>query len=150
MTTNFPKLPGYVPTHDPTKVDHKKVSHMKLEQIRNVRNEFVPLHALPRPVDRHFLPDKRESDKSMSHTQYPNHCNDGQDLIEMFEPVSAKLDKHVLRFYGFFKEAVVESRIENFRIRKLIIYYFLEDRSIMITEPKMVNSGTLQGAFLKR
>jgi len=71
-------------------------------------------------------------------------------LNELFEPVSAKLDKQVLRFYGFFKEAVVESRLENFRIRKLIIYYFLEDRSIMITEPKVVNSGKLQGAFLKR
>jgi hypothetical protein len=44
----------------------------------------------------------------------------------------------------------VESRLENYRIRKIIIYYFLEDRSVMITEPKMVNSGTPQGAFLKR
>jgi EF-hand domain-containing protein 1 len=56
----------------------------------------------------------------------------------------------VLRFYGYFKESVVESRLENYRIRGLIIYYFLEDRSIMITEPKQVNSGTPQGAFLKR
>ena len=56
----------------------------------------------------------------------------------------------MLRFYGYFKESVVESRLENYRIRGLIIYYFLEDRSIMITEPKQVNSGTPQGAFLKR
>jgi hypothetical protein len=55
-----------------------------------------------------------------------------------------------LRFYGYFKESVVESRLENHRIRKLIIYYYLEDRSIMITEPKQVNSGTPQGSFLKR
>lgn len=32
----------------------------------------------------------------------------------------------------------------------MTIYYYLEDRSIMITEPKQVNSGTPQGAFLKR
>lgn len=44
----------------------------------------------------------------------------------------------------------MESRLENYRIRKLIIYYYLEDRSIMIVEPKQVNSGTPQGAFLKR
>jgi len=55
-----------------------------------------------------------------------------------------------LRFYGYFKESVIESRLENYRIRKLILYYFLEDRSIMITEPKVVNSGTPQGSFLKR
>ena len=56
----------------------------------------------------------------------------------------------MLRFFGYFKESVVESRLENYRIRKVIIYYFLEDRSILITEPKQVNSGTPQGAFLKR
>tara|TARA_B110000914_G_scaffold160418_1_gene141185 strand:- start:301 stop:498 length:198 start_codon:yes stop_codon:yes gene_type:complete len=56
----------------------------------------------------------------------------------------------VLRFYGYFKESVVESRLENYRIKHVIIYYFLEDRSILITEPKQVNSGTPQGAFLNR
>jgi len=40
--------------------------------------------------------------------------------------------------------------LENYRIRKLTIYYFLEDRSLLIVEPKMVNSGTPQGAFLNR
>lgn len=51
---------------------------------------------------------------------------------------------------GFFKESVVESRLENFRIRKLIIYYYLEDNTIMISEPREMNSGTPQGVFLKR
>jgi len=35
MASNFPKLPGYTVLHDPTIVSHKKVSHVKLEQIRN-------------------------------------------------------------------------------------------------------------------
>jgi hypothetical protein len=55
-----------------------------------------------------------------------------------------------LRFYGYFKESVVESRFENYRIRKLIILYHLEDHSIMISEPRQTNSGTPQGVFLKR
>ena len=55
-----------------------------------------------------------------------------------------------MRFFGYFKESVVESRLENYRIRKVTIFYYLEDRSIMITEPKMVNSGAPQGAFFKR
>ena len=42
----------------------------------------------------------------------------------------------MLRFYAYFKESVVESRLENYRIRKVVIFYFLEDKSIMITEPK--------------
>jgi len=41
-----------------------------------------------------------------------------------------------LRFYAFFKESVVESRLENVRARKVVIYYYLEDKSIMINEPK--------------
>ncbi len=56
----------------------------------------------------------------------------------------------VLRFYGYFKESVVESRFENYKIRKLIVLYHLEDHSIMISEPRQVNSGTPQGVFLKR
>lgn len=48
MASNFPKLPGFVPTHDPTLVDHKKISHKKLEQIRNGNNVPVPLYTLPR------------------------------------------------------------------------------------------------------
>lgn len=55
-----------------------------------------------------------------------------------------------MRFYAYFKESVVESRLENFRLRFMVIYYFLEDFSIMINEPKQTNSGTPQGAFLKR
>jgi hypothetical protein len=56
----------------------------------------------------------------------------------------------VLRFFGYFKESVVESRLENYKVRKLIVCYFLEDHSIMINEPKEMNSGTPQGIFLKR
>lgn len=55
-----------------------------------------------------------------------------------------------MRFYGYFKEHVVESSLENSRVRKVTIFYFLEDKSIMITEPKITNSGIPQGAFLKR
>jgi len=140
MASNFPKLPGYVPTHDPTNVNHKKVSHVKLEKIRNAKNVPVPLYELPRAVDKNFMPEKTDMDKSFSHVHYPAH--NGNDTQELFEPTFVKLDKQVLRFNGFFKESVVESRLENYRIRNLIIYYFLEDRSIMITEPKQSNSGT--------
>ena len=95
MTNAFPKLPGYVVTHNPMNVDHKKVTHNKLEHFRNFRNEIVPLYPLPEPIDRHFLPEKRPEDMSMSHTQYPNHTNGGKELTEMFEPTATKLDKQV-------------------------------------------------------
>jgi len=51
------------------------------------------------------------------------------------------MDKHVLRFYGYFKESTVETPLETYRIRKLIILFYLEDNSIHIIEPKQMNSG---------
>jgi hypothetical protein len=54
MASNFPKLPGFVPTHDPTLVDHKKVSYIKQEQLRNGNNIPVPLYSLPRGPTTNF------------------------------------------------------------------------------------------------
>jgi len=56
----------------------------------------------------------------------------------------------VLRFIAYFKEGVVENPTENFRIRPCLIYYYLLDDTIHITEPKVINSGIEQGLFLKR
>jgi len=66
MASAFPKLPGFVPTHDPTNVNHKKVSHVKLEQIRNAKNVVVPMYTLPREIERNFLPEKTDLSKSLS------------------------------------------------------------------------------------
>jgi EF-hand domain-containing protein 1 len=54
------------------------------------------------------------------------------------------LPLQVLRFYGFFKESVVESNIENHRVRKVALYYYLEDDSMHIGEPRQDNSGIPQ------
>ena len=72
------------------------------------------------------------------------------EITDQFEPTFVKMDRQVLRFYGYFKEPVVESNLEHFRLRKLTLYYYLEDHTLSIIEPKQVNSGTPQGAFLKR
>jgi len=93
MASNFPKLPGYVPTHDPTVVSHKKISHVKLDQNRNGHNVVVPLYAVPRPPAANFRDEKAETSKSLSQVQYPNHI--GGNINEQFEPTYVKLDKQV-------------------------------------------------------
>lgn len=60
------------------------------------------------------------------------------------------MDRHTLRFYGFFEEKVSESAFEKNRIRNLIIYYYLEDMSVSIIEKTQNNSGIPQGDFLMR
>jgi len=65
-------------------------------------------------------------------------------------PAWVAYDRKVLRFGAYFKEAVTEDPVENFRIRKCLIYLYLEDDSIHVAEPKQQNSGIPQGVFLKR
>mgnify|MGYP006163254909 CR=1 FL=1 len=44
----------------------------------------------------------------------------------------------------------MEDPNENYRIRKCIVYYYLEDDTIHIIESRVENSGIPQGVFLKR
>ena len=66
------------------------------------------------------------------------------------KPVWLQYDKEALRFRCFFQEAVPESPVENFRIRKCLLTYYFEDGAIQIREPEEANSGLLQGAVVKR
>jgi hypothetical protein len=93
MASTFPKLPGFVPTHDPTLVNHKKISHKKLEEIRNGKNFKVPLYEVPRAstAKAPTLGGKPEENKSFSQTVFKNHF--GEDIREQFEPTFVKLDK---------------------------------------------------------
>ena len=55
-----------------------------------------------------------------------------------------------LRFNAYFKDTVYESRDEFYRVRPVDLYYFLEDDSIGVYEPLVVNSGIPQGThFMK-
>lgn len=67
-----------------------------------------------------------------------------------FVPAWVAFDRKVLRFEGFFKEPVHESAAENFRVRRIKVYYYLEDDSMQVSEPKEENSGIPQGVFIKR
>lgn len=65
-------------------------------------------------------------------------------------PSWVAFDRKVLRFYCFFQEAIVASSVESERVRKCVMYYYLEDGTAQITEPKIENSGIPQGVFVKR
>ena len=60
------------------------------------------------------------------------------------------LDRRVLRFTAYFREGVHESRLESERIRRCLVYYFLEDDTISVSEPREDNAGMPQGCMLKR
>jgi len=151
MASAFPKLPGFVPTQDLERSNWKRVSAAKQEQNRDSKNEPIIVYPLPRQT-------KPEA-PNQSGALNPNYMSTTHstfkptftgEMTELFQPSWVKLDRQVLRFYGFFKESVVESPLENYRVRKIDILFYLEDNSVCINEPKQTNSGIPQGPFLKR
>jgi len=65
-------------------------------------------------------------------------------------PSWLKYDKVTLTFRAWTKEKWFDSIGEGFSVRKFIIVYFMADKSIEIVEPKIPNSGTTGGIFMKR
>ncbi|KAJ3027177.1 UNVERIFIED_CONTAM: EF-hand domain-containing member C2 [Siphonaria sp. JEL0065] len=76
---------------------------------------------------------------------YP-HSNEAGDGV----PAWVAFDRKVLRFYAYFQEAVHEKREEQYRVRKCNIYFYLEDDTIHVSEPKFQNSGIPQGTLIRR
>ncbi|XP_019953070.2 EF-hand domain-containing protein 1 [Paralichthys olivaceus] len=79
-----------------------------------------------------------------------NHGSSYKSHPEEFVPAHVALDKKVLRFYAYFKEDVQFSPDEVYRVRPVMIFYYLEDDSMYIYEPIVENSGLSQGKRLNR
>jgi len=65
------------------------------------------------------------------------------DYVPRIQPPWLKYDRKVLRFSAYFQESVTELAIENYRVRPVIIYYYLADSTIHVTEPRVENGGIL-------
>ena len=63
-------------------------------------------------------------------------------------PAWVAFDRQVLCFDAYFQEAVYEKREEQYRVRNCKVYFYLEDDSIQVIEPRSKNSGVPQGIFL--
>ena len=77
----------------------------------------------------------------MQYTGIPQRKPQENDSIPKIAPKWLKYDRQVLQFDCFFQEPVVESPTENYRIRKCILYYYLDDDTMHIIEKKIENSG---------
>ena len=133
----LPLLPGNG-FKDPTAKDFKKSHIFDVHQGISIAHD--PTAVAPPPAGT-IEPPKMP----------PNPTED----ITPVQPAWVAFDRKVLRFNCFFKESVNESRLENYRIRNCVLYYYLEDDSMHISEPKVENSGIPQGerkgtVFLKR
>ena len=134
----LPKLPGNG-FKDPTKTDFRK-SHV-FDVYQGISIAHDP--AAPAPMEMPAAPAP------------PVMPAKPEVVVNPVAPAWVAFDRKVLRFNCYFKESVNESRLENFRIRNCVLYYYLEDDSMHVSEPKVENSGIPQGerkgtVFLKR
>ncbi|CAG2060773.1 unnamed protein product [Timema podura] len=64
-------------------------------------------------------------------------------------PAWIVFDKQVLCFDAYFQETVQEQRYAHL-VRKCKIYFYLEDGTVQVVEPKVANSGIPQGTLISR
>lgn len=65
-------------------------------------------------------------------------------------PSWVAFDRQVLSFDAYYQEAVVERREEQYRVRQCKIFFYLEDDSIQVIEPRFKNAGVPQGTIIRR
>ena len=127
VPSGLPVLPGNG-FKDPTKTDFKK-SH-----IFDVSNGITVTHD----------PAAEAPKGPVSAVEPPKMMPKAEVSVAPVQPAWVAFDRKVLRFDCYFKESVHESRLENYRIRKCVLYYYLEDDSMHVSEPKVENSGIPQ------
>jgi len=144
---SLPNLPGFsIPVHKER--NHKSqtwgfVNGQRMEMQEGLSHDKPKFVKAPKPQDQW-----RNGSLPMATTRDVFQATEPKDYDTL--PAWDALDRHVLRFKGFFKEAVVETNLENYRIRKCVIFYYLEDDTCLITEPKQDNSGLPQGTLIRR
>ncbi|KAK9800757.1 hypothetical protein WJX73_007791 [Symbiochloris irregularis] len=65
-------------------------------------------------------------------------------------PQWVECDRQVLRWFGYYKESIPNSPVENFRVRRVVIHYYLDNDTLDVVEPRERNSGLPQGVIIKR
>ena len=66
------------------------------------------------------------------------------------KPAWVAFDKQVLCFEAYFQESVVERAGEQYRVRYVRVYFYLEDDTIQVVEARTKNAGYNQGIIINR
>ncbi|EGR32401.1 flagellar microtugule protofilament ribbon protein, putative [Ichthyophthirius multifiliis] len=146
-TTHLPRTIPLLPGHmyeDLLKENHHKIQQFTL--INNVTCEKT--NYIEEKNDPNLIDNLRMG--TPLNLTYGKKKHVINDYIPRIQPPWLKYDRQVLRFNCYFQESVVEDPKENYRIRKCTMYYYLSDGTIHVNEPRIQNSGIVQGIFIKR
>lgn len=138
MERSLPHLPGYRSNSTaakPRKQQFRYVNGYAVERAP-AEGSYRPAHTLERAAEaKRELSERAEATGTKRRPELP------QWLAH---------HREVLQFDAFFKEAVHDSPLESYRVRYCVIFYYLEDGTMQVSEPRQVNSGMPQGIFVKR
>jgi len=144
FVSGYPSLPGHQ-FYDPTKVDFRKT------QLMGVKDGACQERGTEKvDIDQDFLRTMQTGTPLAYDTAMLTKKQPINEAIPTNAPSWLKHDRQVLRFHAFFQEAVHENPLENYRLRKCAVYYYLDDGTIYVTEPKQENSGMPQGVLIKK
>ncbi|KAK5646680.1 hypothetical protein RI129_005144 [Pyrocoelia pectoralis] len=145
--SGLPKLPGFN-FFDPTLTKYH-LSHT----FDYVNGYKIPKHGLPgiggRDLDINSVA-HIESNDPVRYDPSLTYGRTRSTALPQYIPHYALYDQKCLTFKAFFKQSVVESPLEYYRVRKVNIIYFLEDDTITVMEPRIRNSGLEQGRLVRR
>ncbi|KAJ1460293.1 hypothetical protein M885DRAFT_459085 [Pelagophyceae sp. CCMP2097] len=97
----------------------------------------------PNDLDGRYSIASQQRDRASHSTKLPY-------ASEASLPKFLKFDRKVLSFQVYYEEPVAESDLESERVRKCVLYYYLEDDTMQLVEPQQENSGMPQGSFIRR
>jgi hypothetical protein len=146
----LPFLPGYVPYDQKGGARHQKQSStcgsMSFMKTDIPTLDLNTLQVMSDPKYRFNM-----STRSITHDERAANKESARNTYRpAIAPAWLKHDRQVLRFSAYFQEPVHESPKENFRVRQCVVYFYLEDGTMTVVEPKVENSGIPQGTFVKR
>jgi EF-hand domain-containing protein 1 len=173
---DIPNLPGYRKRLTSTQISLQKTFPNKMikEQTNNLKEDsFYSEYTDDENSVRSYAQD---SIKDANMINFPATVKSYQDISGRYSLKSQKEDRYhnrhhlpftatnsvpnfivsehpqgkICRFIGYFFETNPKNLNEPLRTRKVDILYYLADDTIEIIEPKINNSGAIQGRILKR
>ena len=137
---SLPFFPGYTFKESPSKLNRPKE-----HQFEVVKGLMVAKQPDPKILEQQIEAAKAK----LRFIEDENEENESKYSLNETLPTASQ-ESYVLRFFGYFKQSVVESNDENYRVRYVKIYVYLEDDTVMVEEKRFRNSGLEQGVLLRR
>nr|XP_033339579.1 EF-hand domain-containing protein 1-like [Megalopta genalis] len=144
---NLPNIPGYT-FQNPSIIDYRLLQNLNfLNGYRVVRDSKVGIGE--RPIDAASTAYYKDTplvqyDPSLTYGRVKGYA------YRQVIPHYALFAQKCLSFKAFFRQGVFNSPDEHYRIRHVNILYFLDDNSISVMEPPVINAGFQQGKLVKR